>query len=75
MKFKDTISLGDGSRYCPSHYLPHAMPLLQKPITDEQCHTHRSFFHKLHHNFFCKFLKCPNCKFMLEETKKIENNK
>lgn len=70
---KDTTDLGDATRCCPSHHLPHSIPLIQKPITDEPCHTHRSICHRLHHNFFCNFLKCPNYNFMMEKTKKILN--
>lgn len=71
--FKDTIPLGGKDRCCPPHHLPHTLPIFQNSITDEPCHTHRSFAHRTHHNFFCKFLKCPNYKFMIEQTKKILN--
>lgn len=72
---KDTIVLGDETRCCPPHHLPHSFPMVQKPVTDEPCHTHRSKLHKLHHNFFCKFLKCPNYKFMMEETEHVLESK
>lgn len=68
---KDTIPLGDGIKCCPPHYFPHVIPLVQKPVANEQCHTHSAISHGMHHNFFCKALRCPHYEFMMEETKQI----
>ncbi len=73
-EIKDTVPLGDGTKCCPPHYFPHAIPFVQKPVTNEQCHTHSAISHRMHHNFFCKALRCPHYEFMIKETKKILAN-
>ena len=71
MYIKDKIILKDTKkRCCPAHYWPHKIPD-GKPITDKPCHTHKKTWRKAHHNFYCKFIKCPHYKFMKEKTKSI----
>lgn len=68
---KDTITLGDGTKCCSPHYFPHAIPLIQKPVADEQCYTHSAVFHRMHHNLFYKALRCPHYEFMMKGTEQI----
>lgn len=66
MEDKKTISK---SKLCPAHYMPHKIPLGEK-IKDERCHLHKKKLNMLHHTFFCKYLNCPNYKFMISKYKK-----
>jgi len=65
MDIKDKIKLSK-TRCCPPHYMPHKLPFGDK-VTDEPCHYHNSWLRRLHHNFFCKWLKCPNYEFMIKK--------
>ena len=56
------------TRSCPPHYLPHKLPFGEK-IKDEKCHIHDAKWRMAHHCTFCKALKCPNYKFMIEKNK------
>ena len=73
MKIKDKIDISEilkdnKKRFCPPHKLPHK--LFGKKITDESCHIHKACLRNLHHNTFCKMLKCPHYKDM-KKAKKI----
>jgi len=56
-------------RFCSQHTSPHKLPFT-KPITNEPCHNHLKKWRMLHHNIFCRLLKCPNYKFMIKNYKK-----
>ena len=73
MHIKDKIIISK-NRHCPPHCLFHKLPFT-KPITDEPCHYHHKKWRTFHHILFCKYLKCPNCKFMLQEYKNSRKNK
>ncbi|MFH1152004.1 MAG: hypothetical protein V1788_02670 [Nanoarchaeota archaeon] len=57
------------NRFCPPHWWPHTFPW-KKKITTESCHIHKRKWRMFHHKLFCKFLKCPNYKFMVNKSKK-----
>jgi hypothetical protein len=61
------------NRCCPPHFLPHKLPF-GKRICDEHCHIHMAKWRMKHHSFFCKILKCPNYKFMVECSKNDQCN-
>lgn len=61
------------SRVCPAHYFPHKLPF-GKPIENEPCHLHKKTWRMLHHIIFCKYLKCPNYKFMIENYRNFNKN-
>ena len=46
--------------YCPSHRIPHSLPIIGELIIDERCHYHNSKLRMLHHKTFRKIFKCPN---------------
>lgn len=56
-------------RFCPPHYFPHKLPV-GKHIIDELCHIHDKKWRKIHHEIYCKFLKCQNYEFMIESYNK-----
>jgi hypothetical protein len=56
-------------RFCPPHTLPHRMPWSKK-IRDEPCHIHTADWRMIHHILYCKILRCPNYRFMIEEYKR-----
>jgi len=75
MEVKDKIVFKTHKKLCcPPHYIPHKIPD-GKPIKNEPCHTHNKTWRRVHHNIFCKLLKCPNYKFMKKETEKITERK
>jgi len=57
---------------CPPHTFPHKPPLTKK-ITEEPCHTHKAKWRMSRHIIYCKYLKCPHFKRMIEEYKKLKN--
>jgi len=57
------------TRFYPPHYLPHKFPVGKK-IKNEPCHIHKRKWRMFHHKLFCKLLKCPNYKFMIEKYNK-----
>jgi len=59
----DKIEFGD-KNVCPLHRLPHTLPVFGKLVQNEPCHTHKAKWRRLHHNTFCKAIKCPNYKEM-----------
>lgn len=71
IKIKDKMIVPDC--FCPPHYLPHRFPIGEK-IEDEPCHTHKSKWRMSHHIPFCKKLKCPNYKKMIEFNKDEKTN-
>ena len=75
------LDIDDEEKYlCPSHYIPHRMPPIQEPITDERCHIHIEenqalrTWRRIHHNTFC-FLFCTHYKRMREKTKEYDESK
>jgi hypothetical protein len=65
---KVEISSEDGKRLvCPTHHIPHKLPILTKPICDENCHYHNSRLRMLHHIAFCYYISCPNRRKMLKK--------
>jgi len=73
MNIRDKIKVSD-IRCCPPHYLPHKFPVGEK-VCDEPCHVHKVTLRMKHHCFFCKFLKCPNYKFMILKAKEMSLEK
>ena len=71
MKSRDKIFISK-KRFCPGHYLPHKFPFGKK-ITNELCHIHKNKLNIIHHNIFCRLLKCPNHGFMIKHHKKRTN--
>lgn len=67
MNIKDKVNISD-KRFCPPHYWPHKLPFGEK-VTCEKCHVHKAKWRMSHHTFFCKFLGCPNYKFMVNKEK------
>jgi len=71
---KDLVKM-DEEIYCPPHYLPHALPIFNNPITDEPCHFHKSWRHQhLHHEPFC-LTRCPHYTTMKEARRKYFKDK
>jgi len=70
-KIKDKINLKE-KRCCPPHFWPHKFKFWEK-IDYEPCHIHKKKWRMKHHVFFCKYLKCPNYKFMIKEYQKNKN--
>ncbi|MAG07248.1 hypothetical protein CMI46_00335 [Candidatus Pacearchaeota archaeon] len=63
---KDKTNIEGVEKYCPSHRLPHTLPVIGESIVDESCHIHKSKLRMAHHTTFCKILKCPNYQQMRE---------
>ena len=53
----------NGELTCPSHWLPHSLPILQPRIKKEPCHFHEGW-RNFHHDPFC-YIFCPNYKHMV----------
>ena len=71
IKIKDKIIISKG-KYCPAHFWPHKLPFTGL-VKNEACHLHKKKWRMNHHRFFCKFLKCPHYKKMIEYYKKYKN--
>lgn len=70
-KFNTSEILGDEKdRYCPSHHLPHSLPIFQSPVCNEPCHVHKSELRNLHHIPFCRLSRCPNYEDMMKAREK-----
>ena len=52
--------------FCPPHYIPHKLPIGKK-VCNEHCHYHKAKWRMFHHKTFCKILRCPHYKRMMEE--------
>ena len=74
MNILDKTEFDDAEgRCCPSHYLPHKLPIGER-ITDEPCHIHAAQWRRAHHDFFCQILKCPHYRYMREKTNAVFDN-
>lgn len=71
MNIKDKIIISK-TRVCPPHCIFHKLPFTKKVI-NEPCHYHKKKWRTAHHTWFCKYLKCPNYKFMIKESKNERN--
>jgi hypothetical protein len=72
INIKDKLNISQ-TRCCPPHYLPHKFPMGRK-ICNEKCHIHKVKWRMWHHILFCKYLKCPNYKFMINKNKEYLKN-
>lgn len=72
LEIKDKITL-NRKKCCPKHWIPHKIPYITKPITNEPCHFHTKKWRMAHHIFYCKHIKCPHYDFMIKEYKKWLN--
>ena len=70
LSIKDKVILNNGS-YCPSHRLPHTLPVIGELVRDEQCHYHISRLRMTHHRVFCRVLRCPHYESMIEMRKEL----
>jgi hypothetical protein len=70
MDIKDKMEISK-TRCCPPHYFPHKLPFGKK-ICNEKCHFHAAKWRMIHHTLFCKYLKCPNYKFMMKKKKSMK---
>jgi hypothetical protein len=70
MNIKDKVKLAKNNECCPPHYLPHKIPIGKK-VTGEPCHTHCARWRRLHHNSYCRILKCPHFRIMKEKTSSL----
>ena len=68
MNIADKVEISS-ERVCPSHHLPHTLPVIGDPVENEPCHYHNNRLRMLHHALFCAYLECPNFKFMTETYK------
>ena len=60
--------------YCPPHYFPHSIPIIQKKTFNKPCHVHkRKWEQYTHHLPYCILTNCPHRKLMKKAYKKISN--
>ncbi len=64
MNIRDKINLNNGN-YCPPHWIPHKIPVIETKVTDEPCHIHEAEWRMLHHRVYCQLLKCPHYNAMM----------
>ncbi len=73
MDISDKILVeSENNSVCPPHYLPHKLHF-GEPVTDEPCHFHEAWWRTLHHDRYCRKLKCPNYENMKKAYEEHQN--